>query len=172
MNRTFFSAIAGLLVIASTALAQVQMPTPLPEVKKLDYFVGAWKTEGNMKAGPYGPGGQVTGTDTAEWMRGNFFIVVHSNFKGAMGSGMELSVLGYDPAKKVYTFDSFNSSGEHETATGTLDGDTWTWNSESQGMKWRYTEKMLSPTSYNIKFEMAAPDGTWSTMMEATSTKQ
>jgi hypothetical protein len=56
-----------------------------------------------------------------------------------------------------------------------VDGGTWTWladeNLGGQKMKGRYTAKVLSPTSYAMKFELS-PDGTnWSTVMEGKATK-
>ena len=118
----------------------------------------------------------MTSTDHVEWMQGNFFMLIHTQFTGGATSGMEVAVLGYDSAKNAYTYSSYNSMGEHETATGTVDGDTWTWNSESSGapgnMKWRFIEKIISPTSYTMKFEMAPDGNTWSTVMQGKATKQ
>ncbi len=173
MKRKSFAVLAPLFFCAAL-FAQGPQMQPAPELKKLDYFAGTWNTEADMKASPYGPGGKMTATDHIEWMQGNFFMLIHSKFSGGMGSGLELGVMGYDSAKKVYTYASYNSVGEHETATGTVEGDTWTWNSEQSGMpgKWRYTQKVLSPTSFSIKFEMSSDGGTWSTAMEGKSTKQ
>ncbi len=54
-----------------------------------------------------------------------------------------------------------------------FEGDTWVWNADpSSNVKWRYTEKVLSPTVYNIKFEMSRDGTTWSTVMEGKATKQ
>jgi hypothetical protein len=62
-------------------------------------------------------------------------------------------------ADKMYTYDSFNSLGEADHAKGTVDGDTWTWRSETRmgprTIKGRLTIKMLSATAYNFKFEMS-----------------
>ena len=161
------------LCFAINAFAQTDhAPTPAPELKKLDYFVGDWKAEGHMKPGPMGPGGTMTSTDHYEWQQGKFFVVGHSDFKSSMGDGVELSVLGYDPEKKLYTYRSFNSAGEAESATGTLSGDTWTWNSgDDQKFKWRYIQKMVSPTAFNVRFE-ALNGSNWATMFDATVTKQ
>ena len=149
------------------------MPTPSPELKKLDYFAGTWKTQGTMKPNQFGPGGSFTATNRWEWQKGNFFLIDQSEFKMAMGPGVELAVMGYDSSKKVFTYESFNSMGEHDTATGTIDGDTWTWNSSEQSpFKWRYIEKIASPTSFTAKFE-GTQDGTnWNTIVDATYTKQ
>ncbi len=110
-------------------------------------------------------------------MEGNFFLVEHGVFDmGQMGKAKELAILGYDADRKVYTYHAFNSMGEAESSTGTVDGDTWTWTSdENMGgkmMKGRFTMKVLSPTSYTMKFEMS-PDGTnWMTGMEGKATKK
>jgi len=103
-------------------------------------------------------------------MDGAFFLVTHSEFNGAMGKGAETSYIGYDSNEKMYTYDSFNTLGEVDHAKGNVDGDAWTWQSEtrmgSQTIKGRLTIKVLSATAYNFKFEMS-PDGTtWNTVLE------
>ena len=47
--------IAGAQVVAAQA---AQAPKPGPEHARLGYFVGKWKTEGEAKPGPMGPGGK------------------------------------------------------------------------------------------------------------------
>ena len=65
--------------------------------------------------------------------------------------------------------------GNAEHYTGTVSGDTWTWNgSEKQGgksFKGRFIAKELSPTSYSFKFDMQPEGGAWATVMEGKSTK-
>src|SRR5262249_55434278 len=145
--------------------------------KKLDYFVGNWTMEGDMKPGPMGPGGKITNNEQNKWMDGGYFLVLRSDFKSAaMGEGNATAFLGYDSAKKVYTYDEFNSMGEATHSTGTLDGDTWNFANDMQmgpqTIKARYTMKMLSPTSYTFKFD-ASQDGTkWDTIMEGKATKK
>lgn len=178
MNYKPLTITIALLVFAAAASAQMQRQTPAPELKKLDYFAGTWTVDADMKPSSFGPGGKMTSTDHVEWMQGNFFMIIHSKFSSqSMGSGVEYAVLGYDSNKKQYTYESFNSDGEHEVATGTPDaeGKVWTWYSSSEGpspMKWRYTETILSPTSYSIKFEMSPDGNTWSSVMEGKATKQ
>ena len=168
------------VILAATAVsvsAQMGPPAPAPELKKLDFMAGNWSSEGTMNPGPGMPGGKFTFTSHAEWMDGNYFLVEHSDMDlGAMGKGKELAILGYDSDKKVYTYHAFNSMGEAEDSTGTVDGDTWTWTSDEHmngmTMKGRFTMKVLSPTSYTMKFELS-PDGTkWMTGMEGKATKQ
>jgi Protein of unknown function (DUF1579) len=176
MRRTA-GAILCLLFVAGAAWAQMGPMTPAPELKNLDFMAGSWTAEGTMNPGPGMPGGKFSNTSHAEWMDGKFFLVEHGEFNmGPMGTGKELAILGYDSDRKVYTYHAFNSMGEAESSTGTMSGDTWTWISdENMGgkpMKGRFTMKVLSPTSYTMKFEMS-PDGTnWMTGMEGKATKK
>jgi Protein of unknown function (DUF1579) len=178
MRRVSTITILLTLLFAVAVCAQAQMPaaTPGPELKKLAFLAGNWAMDGDLKSGPMGPGGKVTGTEQIEWMEGGFFLVSHSTFKGAgMGNGTGISFYGYDPNEKVYTYDEFNSMGEAEHSKGTVDGDTWTWTSDEKmggmTMKGRFTMKILSPTSYSFKFDMSQDGTTWTAVMDGKSTK-
>lgn len=182
MKRYVVTVAFAALLFAALAPAQMQRPAPAPELKKLEYFVGNWNAEADMKPSSFGPGGKITETYHVQWMQGNFFLIMHSTFSSqTMGSGVEYAVFGYDANKKQYTYESFNSDGEHEVATGNpdADGKVWTWYSTTRSspdtpgpMKWRYTETILSPTSYSMKFEMSQDGKTWSSIMEGKAAKQ
>jgi hypothetical protein len=167
-----------LLLIAVSGWAQ--MPSkPGAEVKKIEYFLGTWTTEGMIAPGPWGAGGKFSSTDTTEWMPGGFFLVGHNNFKMPVeigGEGTATSFMGYDAEANQYTFDEFNSQGRRETSKGTLSGDTWTWTSSQvyagQDIKQKLTIKTLTPASYNMKFEISMDGTTWTTFMDGKSTKK
>jgi hypothetical protein len=173
------SAFALLAVFVFVAAAAAQAPPvakPGPEQQKLQYFVGTWQTEGNMKPSSFGPGGKFAAADHFEWMEGGFFVVNHSKGSGAMGNVTSMAVMGYDPLEKVYTYDEFSSNGEVDHSRGTIEGDTWTWTSTTkmggQTMRGRFTMKIVSPTVYNFKFELAAGTADFATIMEGKSTKK
>jgi hypothetical protein len=175
MKRRMAAICVVMLMLASVAVAQApQMPKPGPETKRLQYFVGTWKSEYELKPGPMGPGGKMASTDHAQMMPGGFFAVTHTDGTGAMGELHEISVLGYDAEAKVYTYDAFNNYGEAEHFKGTVQGDTWTWTSEAKmggkPAKLRFTAKEVSPAMYTMKLEMATDSG-WTTVMEGKSTK-
>jgi hypothetical protein len=177
MKRAILLAVAVLFISANAALAQGpgEMPKPGPEVQRLGYFVGKWQGDGELKPGPFGPGGKFTTSDNNEWFPGGFFLVMHSDEKSPMGDGKSMMVIGYNSDEKVYTFNSIDSMGEAETSKGTVQGDTWTWLSDSkmggQTMKVRFTIKELSPTSYTTKFEMSMDGSKWTTVMEGKANK-
>lgn len=167
----------ALFVLTSLALAQEppQMPTPGPEHQRLHYYIGNWNAEMEMKAGPFGPGGKITGVFHNEIFPGGFFLIQRFEGKSYIGELNGLAIMGYDAEKKVYTYHDINNWGETGDYTGTVQGDVWTWTSESmmggQMMKSRFTLREISPTSYSSKFEVSSDGSTWITTMEGKGTK-
>jgi Protein of unknown function (DUF1579) len=159
------------------SMAQTATP-PSPEVGKLDYFVGTWRVEGTIASGPWGPGGDFSWTDTTKWMRGNFFVIGHWDFKTPPelgGDGEEIFIMGYDTSRKVYSFDAFSSQGRRQVSQGTHDGKVWTWTSQAiygeQKVKQRMVLKILSLTSYELIFEVSSDGVNWTRFMEGTALK-
>src|SRR5688572_14599537 len=97
--------------VAAVIAQKPEVPKPGPEHQRLAAFVGNWTFEGEMKPGPMGPGGKMTGTDRIDWVPGNFFIQRLYQGKSPIGEMQGLEILGYDAAKKVYTFNSFDNMG-------------------------------------------------------------
>lgn len=169
----------GLMLLSAVAVAQMTPPTPAPELKKLDYFVGNWSTEATVAAGPWGAGGKFSDSDHVEWMKGGFYLLSHSDFSLPSeigGTGTSLSIMGYDANKKVYTEERFDSTGRHVVMTGTLSGNTlvWTGVNDYNGMQItsRFTIQM-SPASYTIKYEVSADGGAnWLPFYEGKVTKK
>ena len=167
---------AAWLVLASTGLAQEKMPTPGPEHKKLDMFVGSWTLDGDIKPNSMGPGGKLVENEKCEWMDGGFFVVCHADFKGTSMSGTGISMMGYSTDDKAYTYREFNSYGEFEDSRGSFDGDTWVWSSDEKmggaTIKSRFTMKVTSPASYNFKYEMSQDGTNWNTVVDGKATKK
>jgi len=158
-------------VAAMSAQEGPQMPKPGPEYKKLDYFAGDWLVHGNGTSGV-----KFTRKHHAYWLEGGFFLVSHDEWKSPAGNGAELTVMGYDPDEKMYTYHAFNSEAEDIFAKCTVNGKTWSCTSnqklDGQRVKGRATTNEVSATYYTFKFEVA-PEGTinFQTVMEGTATK-
>lgn len=170
--------VSTLILFAASAWAQMPV-TPGSEVKKLDFFVGNWTLDGTIGQGPWGMGGKFTATASREWMPGNFFVTGHSDFKmppEVGGDGKAAGFMGYDTEANTYTYDEFNSNGRRVDAKGTVSGDTWTWNSTQsyggQEVKQKMTMKVLSPTSYALKYEVSMDGTNWMTFMDVKATKK
>jgi hypothetical protein len=175
-NATFIFAVTFLVVLASTTGAQNAPPVGrAPEYEKLTYFVGNWKTDGEIKPGPYSPGGTFVSNDHAEWMDGGRFVIGRAMSTTPNGKQFQLSILGYDARRKAYTFNSFNSAGIQTSALGTLNDQTWTWTSVetvgAQTLHSKHTITMLSPSAYTARFEISTDGVTWSSFMEGRVTK-
>jgi hypothetical protein len=176
MKRTPAILLTSAFLLATFSIQSfAQMPSPAPELKKLDALAGTWNSEADMKPGPMGPGGKISMTDKYEWMPGGFFLVLQSTFKSVMANGTATSFMGYDSDDKKYTYDEFNSMGERTHSAGAIDGDTWTWAGENrvgaQMMKNRFIMKMVSPTSYTYKFDISKDGTNWTTVMDGKATK-
>jgi hypothetical protein len=172
------STIIFVAMIVCGVVATAQMPEPRKpgaEEKNLAYFVGDWKMDGNLTAGPMGPGGKFTGTEHNEFLTGGFFLASHSEGSSAMGKEIGVAIMGYDPEKKVYTYDAYNNLGQAEHATGEFDGATWTWNSHmnmgGQTVQTRFILRQNSPTSYNFRFEVSQDGNNWMSIMDGRSNK-
>jgi hypothetical protein len=111
--------------IAAVIGQKQEMPKPGPEHQRLGVFVGNWTFEGELKPGPMGPGGKTTGTDRIEWMPGNFFVQRSYQGKSPNGETQGLEILGYDGAKKIYTFNAFDNLGNMASGTMSVKGNTW-----------------------------------------------
>jgi hypothetical protein len=150
-------------------------PKPGPEVARLGYFIGTWKEVGTAHMGAMqGPEGKITTTTKYEWLPGGFFVVGHSDGMSSLGADHEMSVMGWNADKKMYTYNAYDNTGEADVAMGTVNGDTWSWTADNMGgapMKLRVTIKEVSKTQYTFKMEASQDGTTWMTAIETTSTK-
>jgi hypothetical protein len=150
-------------------------PKPGPEVKKLDYFVGKWTSEGEIKPNPMMPAGKFSSSDSCSWFKGGFHVVCTSKGSGAMGAMQGLGMLGYNSEDKVYTYDGIDNTGHMEHSKGTTDGKTWSYTGEDKmGGKTiygRYSITDLTPDSYTFKWEMSEDSKAWNAVMEGKATR-
>ena len=168
--------VAVILISGFTSLLLAQAPPappkPGPEHKKLEYFLGKWTVEGEIKANEFVRAGKTVSTETATLGPGGFYV--ESRNEGQ--SGTRLAIIGYDSHAKVYTSYYASSAGLVGTATGTVDGNTWTWMVEDmwlgKAVKGRTTITMLSPTEHTIKYEIADGKGGYTTLVEGKATKE
>lgn len=167
---------AAVLLMAASALAQMEMPKPGPEHKKLDVLTGSWALDGDVKASAMGPAGKVVETEKCEWMEGGFYVVCKVQFTSKeIGNGSGVSILGYSKDDNAYTYREFNSWGEFTDSKGSLDGETWSWTNDQKmgptAMKGKFTMKMTSPMSYTFSYEISQDGAKWSTIMDGKATK-
>jgi hypothetical protein len=166
---------AGAEKKAAAPEKKMEAPKPGPEVKRLGYFAGNWKTEGEIKPNPMMPAGKMSSADKAEWFPGGFHVVIHSTGKTPMGPSNGLGILAYDAENKGYTYYGIDNSGFATLSKGSVNGKNWVFTDESKmgGKTYhgRYSMTEDSPTSYSFKYEMSEDGKTWAVVMEGKSSK-
>jgi hypothetical protein len=92
-----------------------------------------------------------------------------------MGDTRGVRVMEYNPEDKVYTYNAYNSLGEHWMAIGHVLDKTWTWSSEAKmnGViaKGLYTVTVSSSELYTFKYETLTQPDTWTIVMEGKATR-
>ena len=170
--------LAVLSVQAGAVIAQKpEMAKPGLEQQRLGAFVGNWTFEGEMKPGPMGPGGKMTGTDRIDWVPGDFFIQRLYQGKSPMGEIQGLEILGYDATKKVYTFNSFDNMGMRGAGTMTVKGNTWSASgTATMGTTVLHDRCTLDfgagNTTLTVKCEGSTDGKSWAPTFEGKATKK
>lgn len=173
------ASIAVAVALAWTAVAaQTTKPTkatPGPEQKRIAYFAGQWNFQGEAKDSPLGPGGKITGTETCEWFAGGFQLVCRTKNSGPKGPGTGMGVIGYDPARKAYTYYAVSSHGDNIFVRGQVQDKVWTWTDEAtiEGKKMKIVATVTeeSPTSSSFKLEASVDGGPMTVIEQGKSTK-
>ena len=141
-----------------------------PQHQRMGYFLGDWTASGTSKISPKTPAAPFTLKEHGEWVTDGYFLETKTSMKSDLGTVNSQRVMGYNVEDKVYTYNVYNSLGEHQVALGHLNGNTWTWNSEEKlngiVITGRYTIVETGPNTFTFKSEVADPKGGWVTVME------
>ena len=151
-------------------------PQPGPEVRKLAYYLGTWKGEGEAKGGPFGPAGKLSSTTTCEWFAGGFQLVCRGEENGPTGKRAFLNIRGYDGKTKSYAEYGISSLGDSEYTTGGTIEDgrkTFIVDIDAGGKpgQVRYTERQVSPTLFTYRAEVSVDGGPWTEIAEGKVAK-
>ena len=169
------SSVAVILICGFTSLLLAQAPPvspkPGPEHKKLEYLLGTWRVESEIKANGYVPAGKGVTTETYTLGPGGFYIE-----RRAGGQIPEtIGIITYDSYAKAYVSYYASSTGLVGTGIGSVNGNTWTWMVEDRlagkAVKGRTTMTTLSATEYTSTYEMADDKGVYTTIVEGKATK-
>lgn len=155
------SFLVALVLSGLVASAQVG-----PEQKKLDAFIGKWRTEVEFKGASQS---NASGTEDCEWFA-NMHVVCHSDLTGPAGLYRSMRVISYVPALKQYAVYTIDNLGYAMLTMGTNSGTSWTFSSAGQGWQTRLVMK-TSAGALTSTSEYAGADGKWVTTAKSKSTK-
>lgn len=101
-------------------------PTPAPELRRMEPFIGTWLLEGEQYATDLGVALPVEALETFEWLTGGHFVV--HRFEGRVGDEAAacIEVIGYDEARGEYPFRTFYNDGRQNEWILRETGDSWT----------------------------------------------
>ena len=124
MNRlnAAFSVLVCLALPCIAAAVEGGPSGKLPELKALDHYAGSWDTEITSKSPPF-----TKGTVTAKWILDGRFIQQTAEAKEGPTVFKYMSLMTYDPTKKVYRSWIFLSDGNAFETEGS-------WNAKDQVM--------------------------------------
>lgn len=153
------------LVAVGVATAQTEAKSRLPEVERMEGYIGNWVYEETIKESSTGPEQTVKGTWQAQWL-GSQLVEWRSRWtaSGTEYTGVELE--GWDPEKKRQYSSWFGSDGAHGTLSGTWDATTLTFDvagvsAEGKATKARCVFPWGDFTSVEYRCESKEKGKTW-----------
>jgi hypothetical protein len=175
---TLIVAVVGLVVIVPVSGEEMpSKPMPTAEHERLEEWVGEWVGKGELEESPFGPGGPMEWTETCEWFGdAKFHVVCRSEGTGPMGEMQGLGIMGYDPAREVYTHYGIDTTGWTGHSTGTREGSKYTFHSEEtvddETFHSRFTMTKVSEREYEFSWSMSQDGENWRQMMSGTTKKK
>jgi hypothetical protein len=169
-QHRLLAAVTGILVFAAVCpvIAQDAKKTqaPGPEYQRLGFLVGQWKYARTTKITPYQPAEETRSyTQIGEWFEGHLLVLCRLQQTQPIRPYGKVSIFGYDPEAKTYFCDVYMSMGQRLSYTGTREGNTWTFVSDSKeggkSFKYRWTIVEESPTLTTSKVEFSEDGGPW-----------
>ncbi|MEM8953674.1 MAG: DUF1579 family protein [Verrucomicrobiota bacterium] len=110
----------------------------IPELEPLNRYAGTWTTTFTLEGKTPDT---LTGTVTAEWILGGRYLQQTATIPNVGDTELSVTTLmTYDPENKVYRHWSFDSSGDHNTGTGT-------WDAEANTFSWNLTDPLTNATT-------------------------
>jgi len=168
------------LVAPCLGLAQAaayQVPKPGPEHEKLGGLVGNWTGEGDCVESPLGPAEKWSTKIKAEWFGGKAAVVRHADQKGSVsGEIVQLEVLTYDSAAKIYTWYWVDGTGSYTSlAKGSVSKDVlrvrWSAVANGKTYKVRATVKGLGSDKVASAVDYSEDGKAWKPLCVGSETR-
>ena len=94
---------------------------PSVQLKKLNFLIGKWHTQGEILQGAFVSSKDIRGMDTYEWVSGGFFILHRVDVFMGNERTEAIEIIGYDENHKSYFMKSFDNQGASITMYAVLE---------------------------------------------------
>lgn len=84
---------------------------PSVHLKKLNFLIGKWHTQGEILQDVSNSSKEIRGMDTYEWISGGFFILHRVDVFMGNERAEAVEIIGYDENSKFYFMQSFDNNG-------------------------------------------------------------
>jgi hypothetical protein len=150
------------------ASAPSRPPTPGPAQRRLEVFVGVWKTTGNILASEAEPATSIVGTDTYEWLPGGFFLLHRVDVRMGDQEVKATEIIGHDAAAQTYRTHAFDNQGGYATYEASYRDGIWVFTGETERVTLVASDGGNTLTGNWMK---KSDDATWRPWMDITLTR-
>lgn len=81
-------------------------------MKKLEFLIGSWHTQGEVLQDGSNASLQISGMDTYEWISGGCFILHRVDVFMGKARTEAVEIIGYDKNRQTFFMKSFDNQGE------------------------------------------------------------
>jgi hypothetical protein len=153
------------------------MPSPAPELQKLNFLAGDWVHEETYNAGPMGAGSQGKARSKAAWVLGNHHLYVIYAAKSPTAQLEGRAFLGWDPRARQYYMDWYDSLGDATRYTGDFDASgalvlAADVNMEGRTVREQFTIKPQPDGKVVFASAAPGPDGAMKSLFESRATAE
>ena len=101
------------------------------EYKQLNQFLGLWNTEGKILSTATTPEVKIQGTDTYEWLPGEYFLLHKVNVFVGDDKNETFEVIGFNKEIGKYTMQHYDNKGNSGLMIASHENGVWTFLGES-----------------------------------------
>jgi hypothetical protein len=129
----------------------------------LNPFVGKWKTEGWIKGDDGKPDIQISGTDTYEWLPGEFLLFHRIDVKIGEERKEGIEIIGYDASTNTFPMHYFDRRGNAESMQASINDGVWRFQGESIRFTGSFSKDGMELSGI---WEQKNNDSLWTHLME------
>ena len=164
------------LLLSAPGYASAADNTASAMRERLGFFVARWSVLNEIMPSPSGGGTTYPGWVECRWFDSHAAIVCEGKDTIDGNETASLSIVGYSPAEKRYTYYNVSSDGPMTVVPqGTINHDTWTYNYDDRvskrSVKTRVRIVEASTTSYVLTVEILNSAKHWALAERSVFTK-